>query len=113
MSAGKPFLFWFIVDLVEQGLDIGLEAPQGKEVDGLGIQIDLTADQAMSPGRLNVEAMAQKTDLALFVGTADVDYASTVQGRSVIPAPLSWEVHACWGGLDSSDRSSAMGLNVA
>ena len=113
MSAGKPFLFWFIVDFVEQGLHIGLEAPQGKKGDGLGIQIDLTANQAMSPGRLNVEAMAQKTDLAMFVGTANVDYGSTVQGRSVIPAPLSREVHTCWGGLDSSGRSSAMGLNVA
>jgi hypothetical protein len=68
----------------------------------MSVEIDFTPDQAMSPCGLNIEMMAQKADLAVVVGTANVNDASTVQGRSVVPAPLSRKVHAYWGGLDAS-----------
>jgi hypothetical protein len=89
------------MDLVEQRLEIGLKASQGKKVNGIAIKIHLATNQTVSPGRLNVKATAEKIHLPMVIGTANVDDSSAIERCPITPAPLSRKLRACWGRIDA------------
>ena len=59
--------------LMEQRLSVRLAPPQGVEPDPAGVEIDLGADQPVSPRGVHLEPPAQQLDTALLTGPPQID----------------------------------------
>ena len=62
-----------VVDGGESRLGGRIFAPEGRKMDGVVLEVDLCAHQAMLPGRLNQIGAAEHNGLAVFVGAAQID----------------------------------------
>ena len=66
--------FWQGVrPLVQERLIRWLAASQGEEADGVVVQIDLRANEAMQPMPIDVERMSEKADPTAVVGASQKD----------------------------------------
>jgi hypothetical protein len=89
-------------DLSEQGLKRGFAASEGVEADGVGVEIDLAADKAVRPERVDGESMAEQADLTVIVGASEEDdLAGGVSLKALLPG--------VWEGLSERGRQDTFG----
>src|SRR5713101_7285005 len=89
-SLEKPLSGYRVGGGAQEGLVGGVPASQGVEVDAVGGEVDLCADQAMDPGRCNQVGVAEQLNLAAVVGAPEKDHAA-LQGVLEIEGPVRRE----------------------
>jgi hypothetical protein len=97
-----------IRDLGEEGLKRGFSASEGVEANGVGVKIDLAADEPMRPEGIDREGMSEQTDLTVIVGASEED---DLAGRVSLEArlPRMWEGLPERGGQDTLGGAGACG----
>jgi len=76
----------------QQRLAVGLGTAKAEAMNGLRAEVDLAANEAMRPSRIDVEAVGQKADAACVIGAADEDDLGVSASRQVI-----WRPREAWG----------------
>jgi len=75
-SSTGGFVWEVIGDVIEKGLEGGLAAAEGEELDAVSVKEDLATNKAMGPSCVSEEGVAQDLDVAVFVGAAQIDDAT-------------------------------------
>src|SRR5580698_2898598 len=75
---------------LDQRLLVGLTAAQAIEVNPMIVQIDVAAEQAMGPERIDRPMMPQYFDTAAFIGSAQINKCAPGRGLP-IDAPIFWK----------------------
>jgi hypothetical protein len=73
------------MDLSQQGLISGIAAPQGEALDAFTIEMNLATDQPVRPQWIDRDTVAEQVDMALLIGTTQVDQASSQRCIEIEP----------------------------
>jgi len=81
MRVGSWFAFersfgYAVGDLGQQRLISGVTAPQGKALDAFTVKMNFATDQSVRPQWVDRDTVAEHVDMALLIGTTQVDQAS-------------------------------------
>jgi len=80
-----------VMDLLQQGLIGWIAAPQGEALNALLIELDLAAYQSVRPLRIDGNAMAEQSDMAVLVSAPEIDEAAGQWGIKVkLPSTWKW-----------------------
>src|SRR5208283_1155166 len=93
--------FWQGVrHLVQERLVRWLAASQGEETDGVVVQVDLRANEAMQPMSIDFERMTEKAGPPLVVGASQEDDHS-VRNLLQVQTPMFGKGTTTWCGFDA------------
>jgi hypothetical protein len=87
-SALEGFSRELVRDLGEQGLVLGLTSSEGVEADGVGVEVNHAADEAVRPERIDGEGVAEQADVATIVGSSEEDDLASGMSLWVLPPGL-------------------------
>lgn len=82
--------FWreLVRDLSDQGLVLWLSSSEGVEADGVGVEVDFTADEAMRPEWVDGEGTTKQANLTMIVGASEEDDLASRMSLKVLPPRL-------------------------
>jgi hypothetical protein len=105
-----------VIDLSEEGLEMGFAAPEGIEADLVGVEVDFAADEAVRPEGINGEGVSEQVDVAMVVGTSEEDDFPGMKLKGWLPGMgegLSERgVQKPFGGAGTGSSDELVGLTL-